>query len=275
MVNWLRLPKKVYFKRGSTPVALRELSEVYGMKRAFLISDSNDFNKGITRPIEALLKAQGIRYASFSSFDSEFTYDDAYNALAKMESLKPDVIIGIGSVSAMSMARLMAMLLDNPETDLEAEAAKHSAITEVVSDCPGSTDKLVLVPSINYAATLPVVSAIGKDGKRTAMLDFAALPFMAVIDPETDDQLTADELKKNASDILALAEKVKADPETSEYVIGFAEDAVRIVNDNLPLIENGDESARRAIENLANAAAIAGAAAANAGIDSQDILKLY
>ena len=65
MVNWLRLPKKVYFKRGSTPVALRELSEVYGMKRAFLISDSNDFNKGITRPIEALLKAQGIRYASF------------------------------------------------------------------------------------------------------------------------------------------------------------------------------------------------------------------
>lgn len=274
MTNWLRVPKKVYFKRGSTPVALRELSEVYGMKKAFLISDSTDFNRGITRPIEMLLKKQGIRYASFSSFSKDFKYEDAYKGLAKMESLDPDVIIGIGSVEAMSMARLMAMLLDNPDLDLEAEAAKYSKITEAVSGCPGSIDKLVLIPSANYAGAMPVVSAVGKDGKRSVMMDFAALPFMVVIDPETDIDMSDEAIKKNAGDAIALAEKVSKG-DYSDYIIGFADDAINVINKNLPLIDNGDETARRAKENICNATTLAGMAAANAEIDPADILKLY
>ena len=38
---WLQLPKKVYYKTGCTPVALREMKEVYNFKRAFIITDSS------------------------------------------------------------------------------------------------------------------------------------------------------------------------------------------------------------------------------------------
>ena len=36
MLQALNLPKKVYFKTGCTPVALRELSEVYHCQRVLL-----------------------------------------------------------------------------------------------------------------------------------------------------------------------------------------------------------------------------------------------
>ena len=36
-MNMLNLPKKVYFKDGSMNVALRELIEVYHLKRAYLV----------------------------------------------------------------------------------------------------------------------------------------------------------------------------------------------------------------------------------------------
>ena len=38
-MKMLNLPKKVYFKSGSMNVALRELKEVYHLKRALLVSD--------------------------------------------------------------------------------------------------------------------------------------------------------------------------------------------------------------------------------------------
>ena len=43
----LNLPKKVYFKKGAMNVALKELDEVYGLKRAFIISDANLYRLGI------------------------------------------------------------------------------------------------------------------------------------------------------------------------------------------------------------------------------------
>ena len=51
-MNMLNLPKKVYFKDGSMNVALRELSEVYHLKRAFLVSDPGLYRSGIVMSID-------------------------------------------------------------------------------------------------------------------------------------------------------------------------------------------------------------------------------
>ena len=37
---WFRAPEKVYFKKGCLPVALKELKDVMGKKRAFIVTDS-------------------------------------------------------------------------------------------------------------------------------------------------------------------------------------------------------------------------------------------
>src|SRR5699024_7035027 len=48
---WFRAPQKVYFKKGCMPVALNELRDVLGKKRAFLVTDSFLYMNGYTKPI--------------------------------------------------------------------------------------------------------------------------------------------------------------------------------------------------------------------------------
>jgi len=36
---WFRAPEKIYIKRGCLPVALDELKNVLGKKRAFIVTD--------------------------------------------------------------------------------------------------------------------------------------------------------------------------------------------------------------------------------------------
>ena len=48
---WFRAPEKVYIKRGSLPVALDELKNVMGKKKAFIVTDSFLYKNGYTRPL--------------------------------------------------------------------------------------------------------------------------------------------------------------------------------------------------------------------------------
>ena len=64
---WFRTPEKVYFKKGCMPVALRELKEVYGCKRAFIVTDSFLYTSGFTKKVEGPLDEMGITHSSFWS----------------------------------------------------------------------------------------------------------------------------------------------------------------------------------------------------------------
>lgn len=58
--------QEVYFKAGCTPVALRELGEIYHCSRALLVTDPELYRAGIAAPVVDLLRKQGIRAAEFS-----------------------------------------------------------------------------------------------------------------------------------------------------------------------------------------------------------------
>ena len=57
---WFRAPQKVYFKKGCLPVALNELRDVMGKKKAFIVTDSFLYNNGYTKPVEDKLDELGI-----------------------------------------------------------------------------------------------------------------------------------------------------------------------------------------------------------------------
>ena len=46
---WFRAPEKVYFKKGCLPVALDELKNVMGKKKAFIVTDSFLYKNGYTK----------------------------------------------------------------------------------------------------------------------------------------------------------------------------------------------------------------------------------
>ena len=123
-MNMLNLPKKVYFKDGSMNVALRELSEVYHLKWAFLVSDPGLYRSGIVMSIDCWLRDRGIRTAEFFSIGSTPSFADVRSALPKLLEFEPDVIVGIGGGAAMSAAKAMWALYEEPSLDL-AEAVEH------------------------------------------------------------------------------------------------------------------------------------------------------
>ncbi|MEG0689392.1 MAG: aldehyde dehydrogenase family protein, partial [Hungatella sp.] len=74
---WFRAPEKIYFKKGCMPVALDELKNVLGKKRAFLVTDSFLYMNGYTKPITDKLNEMGIVYQCFSDVQPDPTLANA------------------------------------------------------------------------------------------------------------------------------------------------------------------------------------------------------
>ena len=68
---WLRLPEKVYFKKGSMPVALDELGTIMNKKKAFIVTDSFLYKNGYTKKIEDKLDEMGIVHTCFSDVEPD------------------------------------------------------------------------------------------------------------------------------------------------------------------------------------------------------------
>ena len=93
---WFRAPEKVYFKKGCMPVALNELKEVLGKKRAFIVTDSFLYMNGYTKPITDKLDELGIVYQCFSNVQPDPTLANAQEGAKAMTAFQPDVIIALG-----------------------------------------------------------------------------------------------------------------------------------------------------------------------------------
>ena len=104
---WFRAPEKVYFKKGSTPVALDELGNVMGKKRAFIVTDQFLFKNGNTRAIEAKLDEMGIAHDCFYDVEPDPSLQCARRGAKQMALFEPDVIIAVGGGSAMDAGKIM------------------------------------------------------------------------------------------------------------------------------------------------------------------------
>ena len=173
-MNMLNLPKKVYFKDGSMNVALRELSEVYHLKRAFLVSDPGLYRSGIVMSIDCWLRDRGIRTAEFFSIGSTPSFADVRSALPKLLEFEPDVIVGIGGGAAMSAAKAMWALYEEPSLDL-AEAVEHPDRIRT-----GAKAKLLVATSFSSGAQNSPFAVLKDDAGNTCVMNSSQLLLEAV-----------------------------------------------------------------------------------------------
>ena len=110
---WFRAPEKVYQKKGCLAVALRELGEELGKKKAFIVTDSFLYANGYTKAIERSLENQGIMFTTFSNVAPDPTLACAKEGAKLMAGFKPDVIIAVGGGSAMDAAKIMWVLYEH------------------------------------------------------------------------------------------------------------------------------------------------------------------
>ncbi len=95
---WFRAPEKVYIKKGCLPVALDELKNVMGKKKAFIVTDSFLYNNGFTKCITDKLDEIGVTHTTFFNVEPDPTLASAQEGAKQMTAFAPDTIIALEAV---------------------------------------------------------------------------------------------------------------------------------------------------------------------------------
>ena len=265
---WFRAPQKVYFKKGCMPVALNELRDVLGKKRAFLVTDSFLYMNGYTKPITDKLDELGIVYTTFSDVQPDPTLANAQAGAKAMDAFKPDVIIALGGGSAMDAAKIMWVMYEHPEVDFQDMAMRFMDIRKRVYTFPKMGEKayFVAIPTSSGTGSEVTPFAVITDqetGVKYPLADYELLPNMAIVD--TDNMMSQPKGLTSASgvDVLTHALEAYASVMATDYTDGLALKAMKNVFDYLPTCYN-DGSNVQARQKMADASCMAGMAFANA-----------
>ncbi len=184
---WFRTPEKVYFKRGSLPVALDELKNVLGKKRAFLVTDTFLYENGYTKPVTDKLDEMGLAHETFFNVLPDPTLASAREGARQIAAFKPDVIIALGGGSAMDAAKIMWVLYEHPEADFMDMAMRFADIRKRVYTFPKMGEKAYFVAIPTTAGTGSEVTpfAVITDettGVKYPLADYELMPDMAIVD---------------------------------------------------------------------------------------------
>ena len=266
---WFRTPEKVYIKKGCLPVALDELKNVLGKKRAFIVTDTFLYENGYTKPITDKLDEMGIAHTTFSNVAPDPTLASAREGAAQMATFKPDTIIALGGGSAMDAAKIMWVLYEHPEADFMDMAMRFIDIRKRVYTFPKMGEKAYFIAVPTSAGTGSEVTpfAVITDeatGVKYPLADYELLPNMAIID--TDFHMSAPKGLTAASGIDAVTHAVEAYAAmlATDYTDGLALQALKNIFKYLPRAYENGQTDVEAREKMANAATMAGMAFANA-----------
>ncbi len=266
---WFRTPEKVYIKKGCLPVALDELKNVMGKKRAFIVTDAFLYRNGYTKPITDKLDEMGIIHTTFFDVAPDPTLACAVAGAKQMTDFAPDCIIALGGGSAMDAGKIMWVLYEHPEADFMDMAMRFIDIRKRVYTFPKMGEKAYFIAVPTSAGTGSEVTPFAvitdeKTGVKYPLADYELLPNMAIVD--TDFHMSAPRGLTAASGIDAVTHALEAYASVmaTDYTDGLALRALKVIFEYLPRAYDNGQVDVEAREKMANAATMAGMAFANA-----------
>ena len=266
---WFRAPQKVYFKKGCMPIALDEIKNVLGKKKAFIVTDSFLYNNGYTKSITDKLDAMNVKYTVFSDVAPDPTLACAKEGAKAMESFQPDCVIALGGGSPMDAAKIMWVMYEHPDVDFMDLAMRFMDIRKRVYTFPKMGEKAYFIAIPTSSGTGSEVTPFAvitdeKSGVKYPLADYELMPNMAIID--ADNMMNQPKGLTAASGIDAMTHALEAYASmlATDYTDGLALKALKNIFAYLPAAyENGPNDAI-AREKMADASTMAGMAFANA-----------
>ena len=266
---WFRAPEKVYLKKGCLPVALSELKNVMGKKKAFIVTDSFLYHNGYTKPITDKLDEMGIQHTTFFDVAPDPTLACAKAGAKQMTDFAPDCIIALGGGSAMDAGKIMWVMYEHPECDFMDMAMRFMDIRKRVYTFPKMGEKAYFIAIPTSAGTGSEVTPFAvitdeRTGVKYPLADYELMPKMAIID--ADFHMTAPRGLTSASGIDAVTHALEAYASmmATDFTDGLALKALKVIFEYLPRAYDNGPQDPEAREKMANAATMAGMAFANA-----------
>ncbi|WBA07919.1 bifunctional acetaldehyde-CoA/alcohol dehydrogenase [Salinivibrio kushneri] len=263
---WHKLPKSIYFRRGSLPIALSDLED---KKRAMIVTDRFLFNNGYSEQIESMLKAQGMDVNTFFEVEADPTLSVVRKGAEAMKSFQPDVIIALGGGSPMDAAKIMWVMYEHPQTAFEELAMRFMDIRKRIYKFPkmGKKAELVCVTTTSGTGSEVTPFAVVTDdetGAKYPLADYELTPQMAIVDANLVMNMPKSLTAFGGYDAITHALEAYVSILSNEYSEGQALQALKLLKDYLPASYAHGANDPIAREKVHNGATIAGVAFANA-----------
>lgn len=266
---WFRTPEKVYIKKGCLPVALDELKNVMGKKKAFIVTDNFLYSNGYTRPVTDKLDEMGIQHTVFFDVAPDPSLACAKEGAKAMRAFNPDCIIALGGGSAMDAAKIMWVMYEHPEADFMDMAMRFVDIRKRVYTFPKMGEKAYFIAIPTTAGTGSEVTPFAVITDETTnvkypLADYELMPNMAIVD--ADLMMNAPKGLTAASGIDAVTHALEAYASmlATDYTDALALKSLKVVFEYLPKAYDDGPNDPKAREKMADGATMAGMAFANA-----------
>lgn len=262
---WFRVPSKVYFKRGATDLALRELK---GKKRAFIVTDRYLFNSGTVYSVTNVLEEIGIDYQIFFDVKPDPTISTINDALQMVRTYEPDVIIALGGGSPIDAAKIIWLMYEQPDTNFDDIAMRFLDIRKRICDIPelGIKAQMVAIPTTSGTGSEVTPFAVITDDTthiKYPIADYALTPNMAIIDPNFVDSMPAGLCAASGIDALSHAVEAYVSALATNFTNSNSLEAIKLIFRYLPRSFKEGKNDPIAKEKMHYASTIAGMAFAN------------
>lgn len=263
---WFRIPPKVYFKRGATDLALRELK---GKKRAFVVTDRYLFDSRTVENVTNVLTEIGVDFQIFFDVKPDPTLSTINEAMGMINAYQPDVIIALGGGSPIDAAKIMWLMYEQPETVFEDIAMRFLDIRKRICDIPelGAKAMMVAIPTTSGTGSEVTPFAVITDDKthvKYPIADYALTPNMAIIDPNFVDSMPKGLCAASGIDALTHAIEAYVSALATNFTNSPALEATKLIFRYLPRSYKNGKEDPIAREKVHYASALAGMAFANA-----------
>ncbi len=263
---WYKVPAKIYFKRGATDLALRELQ---GKKRAFIVTDRFLFNSGMTNVITNVLDDIGVDYQIFFDVKPDPTLSTINDAMMMVNAYQPDVFIALGGGSSMDAAKILWLMYEQPDTVFEDIAMRFMDIRKRICMLPtlGQKAEMVCVPTTSGTGSEVTPFAIITDDAthvKYAIADYALTPNVAIVDPNLVDSMPKGLTAVSGIDAITHAIEAYVSVMGTNFTNSNSLEALKLLFRYLPRSYREGKNDPVAREKVHYAATIAGMAFANA-----------
>ena len=179
MANRFVLNERSYHGKGAIQEIANE-AKGRGFEKAFICSDPDLLQFGVTKKVTDVLEAAGLGYEIYSNIKPNPTIENVQTGVAAFEKSGADYLIAIGGGSSMDTAKAIGIIAANPEfADVRS--------LEGVADTKNPAKPIIAVPTTAGTAaevTINYVITDAEKNRKMVCVDPHDIPVVAIVDPD-------------------------------------------------------------------------------------------
>ena len=240
--------------------SLKYLDNYKNMKAFIVTGGSSMIKNGTIDRIKAILEENGSGVYVHSGVKANPDTEDVAAGLEAINRCKPDVLIAVGGGSAIDLGKVLSIIYENPELDIEKMACIELPFKR-------RHLKLVAIPSTSGTGTEVTSASVITYKKldiKIGLKSMAMIPDVAILDPEVTMSMPDNVVAETGMDALTHAVECYINKMVDDFTGCLAKGAIEGIIEFLPL--SYYEKTLDSREKMHNFQCMAGLAFTNTGL---------